>query len=180
MSWVRGATTEKRSRYWKEPEKAAPEYDAIALQRVRILAWRGDTDEALRQLEQLPGDVLSRDSAILLRARLDLWSENYEAAITSFDVYLRSSPSDSDALYGRGTALYELERFQSALSDLDRACEDGVSSACDLATDVRREIDPPLLSSIYAQGRVQPRPGPRTRLERARLTHLRADPKLDH
>ncbi|MGM0556712.1 MAG: tetratricopeptide repeat protein [Myxococcota bacterium] len=138
--------------YLDRAEAQAPDYLAVDLQRIRVLAWSGDSQAALGELEALPAEAFEDESAKLLRAQVNLWAGKYQQAVSWFDRYLEQVPERPTARYGRGAALVELGRDEQAVEDLEFACDEGISDACDLAREARRDASPSILSSTYVQG----------------------------
>ena len=105
------------------PQSAAarPVNDWQAEIRVRLAA--GAAAKALeladRRLAQVPSDLEARSWRARALVRLNRAAE----AAEEFRTVLASAPDDTDMLYGLGDALAREQRFEEALTPLNRACQ---------------------------------------------------------
>jgi tetratricopeptide (TPR) repeat protein len=87
----------------------------------RILACT----ELLQQERPSENQLVVRKS----RGQAYLWSKQYDLAIMDFDAVLEVSPTDVDALYGRGYALFSAHEYERAVADADRLIGIGANVA---------------------------------------------------
>jgi len=83
-----------------------------------------DANEALRLDPGLNEAYYNRGMA-----RMGLGQFNN--AIADFETALGNDPVHTGSIYGRGEAYFMLELYNQALEDLEKACNLGISEACD-------------------------------------------------
>ena len=81
----------------------------------------GDLAEAKTAYQVVLGINPSNTEALTMLGTLHLQCGEPPAAIRLFDMSLRINPQQSRACNNRGIALFELQRFEAALADFDRA-----------------------------------------------------------
>ncbi|WP_144157457.1 tetratricopeptide repeat protein [Paraburkholderia sp. BCC1885] len=81
----------------------------------------GQPHEAIGWLDRALAENEELADAYFLRGEAQQMTQQYEAAITSYDALLRRKPNHADALNNRGNAYHALGQHERALEDYDEA-----------------------------------------------------------
>ncbi len=112
------------------------------LWRIRFLAWRGNVDQASREVLQLKR-LFGKDQEVTrLVADLAYWGKNYPAAVERYTFYDVLWPDEPQVLLNRGRAYIELGDRANAEHDLVMACHAGgkTIAACDQLRTLRSGV----------------------------------------
>ena len=132
------------ARFWVDVALDRHPYDvSLRVWRARLLAWEGKRRAALADLDALPPAFAAYPDVVRLRADINYWSKDYQAAVGLYGVYLDAQPDDAYAVYSRGVALQKVGRVEAAREDFARACrlQPDATRACDALRPPANEDD---------------------------------------
>ncbi len=107
-------------------------------QRVRVLAWKGDLDEAWEEAQGLNINAYTDPDTSKLVANIAFWRNDWKNAVERYDLYLLRVPDDQLALRNRGVAHKNLGNNELARRDFIMLCKLQGKRNCELDDDIEK------------------------------------------
>jgi len=128
------------------------------LWRIRFLAWRGNLNQAKREIFQLRRRFGKDQEVTRLVADLAYWSKDFPAAVERYTFYDVLWPDDPQVLLNRARAFIELGDRPNAEHDLAMACHMGgakVKGACNQLQQLRSGVR---MATVHTRPAMPPSP----------------------